>query len=43
MSSVQKPLINSSVEKMILVIQDKQILLDRDLMSLYGVETQASL
>ena len=38
---VQKPLVNSSVEKMILVIRDKQVLLDRDLAMLYGVETKA--
>ncbi len=38
---VQNPLINSSVEKMILVIRDKQVLLDRDLATLYGVETRA--
>ena len=37
---VQNPLINSSVEKMILVIRDKQIMLDRDLATLYGVETK---
>lgn len=37
---VQKPLVNSSVEKMILVIRDKQVLLDRDLTTLYGVETK---
>jgi len=30
-----------SVEKMILVIRDKQVLLDRDLATLYGVETKA--
>ena len=38
---VQNPLINSSVEKMIQVIRDKQVLLDRDLATLYGVETKA--
>ena len=38
---VQNPLINSSVEKMILLIRDKQVLLDRDLATLYGVETKA--
>lgn len=37
---VQNPLINSSVEKMIQVIRDKQVLLDRDLATLYGVETK---
>jgi len=31
----------SGVEKMILVIRDKQVLLDRDLATLYGVETRA--
>ena len=31
----------SGVEKMILVIRDKQVLLDRDLAALYGVETRA--
>ena len=38
---VQNSLINSSVEKMIQVIRDKQVLLDRDLATLYGVETKA--
>ncbi len=33
---IQNPLINSSVEKMILVIREKQVLLDRDLATLYG-------
>ena len=37
---VQNSLINSSVEKMIQVIRDKQVLLDRDLATLYGVETK---
>ena len=37
---VQNPLINSSVEKMIQVIRDKHIMLDRDLATLYGVETK---
>ncbi len=37
---VQNPLINSSVEKMIQVIRDKQVLLDRDLATLYRVETK---
>ena len=37
---IQNPLINSSVEKMIQVIRDKQVLLDRDLATLYGVETK---
>ena len=37
---VQNPIVNSSVEKMIQVIRDKQIMLDRDLATLYGVETK---
>jgi hypothetical protein len=37
---VQNPVFNSSVEKMILVIREKQVLLDRDLATLYGVETR---
>ena len=35
------PLIESSVEKMIQVIRGKQVLLDRDIATLYGVETRA--
>ena len=35
------PLAATGVEKMILVIRDKQVLLDRDLATLYGVETKA--
>ena len=35
------PLATTGVEKMILVIRDKQVLLDRDLATLYGVETRA--
>ena len=35
------PLAATGVEKMILVIRDKQVLLDRDLATLYGVETRA--
>ena len=35
------PLVSTDVEKMILVIRDKQVLLDRDLATLYGVETRA--
>ena len=35
------PLAAAGVEKMILVIRDKQVLLDRDLATLYGVETKA--
>jgi phage regulator Rha-like protein len=38
---VQNPIVNSSVEKMILAIREKQVLLDRDLAMLYGVETKA--
>ena len=34
------PLILTGVEKMILVIRGKQVLLDRDLATLYGVETK---
>lgn len=34
-------LVESGVEKMIRVIRGKQVLLDRDLASLYGVETKA--
>ena len=34
------PLIESGVEKMIQVIRGKQVLLDRDLATLYGVETK---
>ena len=36
----QDSLISTGVEKMILVIRDKQVLLDRDLATLYGVETK---
>ena len=35
------PLAATGVEKMILVIRDKQVLLERDLATLYGVETKA--
>lgn len=35
------PLTATGIEKMILVIRDKQVLLDRDLATLYGVETKA--
>ena len=35
------PLVSTGVEKMILVIRGKQVLLDRDLATLYGVETRA--
>ena len=34
------PLVESGVEKMIQVIRGKQVLLDRDLATLYGVETR---
>jgi len=34
------PLIETGVEKMILVIRDKQVLLDRNLATLYGEETK---
>ena len=34
------PLTAIGIEKMILVIRDKQVLLDRDLATLYGVETR---
>ena len=34
------PLAATGVEKMILVIRDKQVLLDRDLATLYGVQTK---
>lgn len=34
------PLSATGVEKMILIIRDKQVLLDRDLATLYGVETR---
>ena len=34
------PLVDSEVGKMIQVIRDKQVLLDRDLATLYGVETK---
>ena len=35
------PLMESGVEKMIQVIRGKQVLLDRDIATLYGVETRA--
>ena len=34
------PLVESGVQKMIQVIRGKQVLLDRDLATLYGVETK---
>lgn len=39
-NSVPNPLVESGVEKMIQVIRGKQVLLDRDLAVLYGVETK---
>ncbi len=38
---VTNPLVESGVEKMIRVIRGKQVLLDRDIATLYGVETRA--
>ena len=38
--STTSPLVESGVEKMIQVIRGKQVLLDRDLAVLYGVETK---
>lgn len=35
------PLVESGVEKMIQVVRNKQVLLDRDIATLYGVETRA--
>ena len=35
------PLTATGIEKIILLIRDKQVLLDRDLATLYGVETRA--
>ena len=37
---VANPLAESGVEKMIQIIRGKQVLLDRDLATLYGVETK---
>ena len=34
------PLTATGIERMILVIRDKQVLLDRDLATIYGVETK---
>ena len=34
------PLVESGVEKMIQIVRGKQVLLDRDLATLYGVETK---
>ena len=39
-NSVPNPLVESGVEKMIRVVRGKQVLLDRDLATLYGVETK---
>ena len=38
--ALPNPLVSTGVEKMILVIRGKQVLLDRDLATLYGVETK---
>ena len=38
--ALPNPLVSTGVEKMILVIRGKQVLLDRDLATLYGVETR---
>ena len=35
-----KEIVSTGVEKMIQIIRDKQVLLDRDLAMLYGVETK---
>ena len=39
-NSVPNPLVESGIGKMIQVIRGKQVLLDRDLATLYGVETK---
>ena len=39
-NSVPNPLVESGVEKMIQIVRGKQVLLDRDLAALYGVETK---
>lgn len=39
-NSVPNPLVESGVEKMIQIVRGKQMLLDRDLAALYGVETK---
>lgn len=39
-NSVPNPLVESGVEKMIRIVRGKQVLLDRDLAALYGVETK---
>ena len=38
--SVPNPIVESGVEKMIQIVRGKQVLLDRDLATLYGVETK---
>ena len=40
-NSVPNPLMELDVEKMIRVVRGKQVLLDRDIATLYGVETRA--
>ena len=40
-NSVPNPLVESGVEKMIQIVRGKQVLLDRDIATLYGVETRA--
>ena len=39
-NSVPNPFVESGVEKMIQIVRGKQVLLDRDLAVLYGVETK---
>lgn len=39
-NSVPNPLVESGVEKMIQIVRGKQVLLDRDIATLYGVETR---
>ncbi len=39
--AISNPLTTSGVERMIQVVRGKQVLLDRDLATLYGVETRA--
>lgn len=39
--AISSPLTTSGVERMIQVVRGKQVLLDRDLATLYGVETRA--
>ena len=40
-NSVPNPLVESGAEKMIQIVRGKQVLLDRDIATLYGVETRA--